>query len=131
WLAAFPLKAGDAWSWWALCGSGIIGFGSFLTYLGYGYLDTWHGAATLALLPCFLIGLRKTRRLVLAKEQLTGTDASWRSLLRPSADFHWRSGSGMGSVCLLLAAIGMIGAGFTIQTIGMTRVFVPTDLTYM
>ena len=42
WLAAFPLKAGDAWAWWALCVSGIVGFGSFLSYLGYGYLDTWH-----------------------------------------------------------------------------------------
>jgi hypothetical protein len=31
----------------------------------------------------------------------------------------------------MVAAIGMIGAGFTIQTIGMTRVFVPTDLTFM
>ena len=34
-------------------------------------------------------------------------------------------------MCLLMAAIGMIGAGFTIQAIGMTRVFVPTDLTFM
>ena len=34
-------------------------------------------------------------------------------------------------MCLLMAAIGMIRAGFTIQTIGMTCVFVPTDLTFM
>jgi hypothetical protein len=30
-----------------------------------------------------------------------------------------------------MAAAGMIGAGFTIQAIGMTRVFVPSDLTFM
>ena len=30
-----------------------------------------------------------------------------------------------------MAALGLIGAGFTIQAIGMTRVFVPTDLTFM
>jgi hypothetical protein len=67
WLAAFPLKAGDRWAWWALSVSGVVGFGSFLTYLGYGYLDTWHGAATLALLPCFVVGLWMSRRLILTK----------------------------------------------------------------
>ena len=131
WLAAFPLKAGDAWAWWALCVSGVMGFGSFLTYLGYGYLDTWHGAATLALLPCFIAGLWMSRRLVLKKAVSSGNDASWRSLLRASAETHWRSGAGVGRMCLLMAAIGMIGAGFTIQAIGTTRVFVPTDLTFM
>jgi hypothetical protein len=39
WLAEFPLKNGRAWAWWILLFSGSIGFGSFLTYLGYGYLD--------------------------------------------------------------------------------------------
>ena len=26
------------------CGSGAVGFVSFLAYLGYGYLDSWHGS---------------------------------------------------------------------------------------
>src|SRR5207249_1873144 len=51
WLAAFPLRSGAQWAWRAYALSGILGFGSFLAYLGYGYLDTWHGCATLALLP--------------------------------------------------------------------------------
>ena len=34
-------------------------------------------------------------------------------------------------MCLIMAAIGLIGAGFTIQAVGMTSVFVPTDLTFM
>ena len=37
------------------------GFVSFLAYLGYGYLDTWHGLATLVLLPCFVLGLVRAR----------------------------------------------------------------------
>ncbi|HEV8003625.1 MAG TPA: hypothetical protein VGP63_27420 [Planctomycetaceae bacterium] len=123
WLAAFPLAAGEPWSWWTLLASGIVGFGSFLTYLGYGYLDTWHGAATLVLLPCFVTGLWLTRP---ARE-------SGRSLssLRPAAWWPWKSPGGIGRVCLLAAALGMIGAGITIQAIGMTSVFVPTDLTFM
>lgn len=131
WLAAFPLKAGDAWSWWALFASGVVGFGSFLTYLGYGYLDTWHGAATLALLPCFVGGLWKSRQLVIATTASSGNDSSWWTILQPHAETHWRSRAGVGCICLLTASIGMIGAGFTIQIIGMTRVFVPTDLTFM
>lgn len=131
WLAAFPLKAGDAWSWWTLFASGVVGFGSFLTYLGYGYLDTWHGAATLALLPCFVGGLWKSRQLVIAKTAPSGNAPSWRTMLHPSAELHWQSRAGVGCICLLAVSIGMIGAGFTIQAIGMTCVFVPTDLAFM
>ena len=63
WLAVFPLRNGERWAWWAFTLSGILGFGSFVAYLGYGYLDTWHGAATLALLPVFLAGLIRSHRL--------------------------------------------------------------------
>jgi hypothetical protein len=131
WLAAVPLKVGEAWAWWTLLVSGIVGFGSFLTYLGYGYLDTWHGAATLALLPCFVAGLAISRPLVVARSESNGGDASWRSLINSGIKVPWRSRVGIGRLCLLIAAIGMIGAGITIQTIGMTCVFVPTDLTFM
>src|SRR5258708_22119448 len=57
WLAEFPLRRRESWSWWALVISGGAGFLSFLAYLGYGYLDTWHGAATLGLLPLFVAGV--------------------------------------------------------------------------
>src|SRR5262245_34550032 len=57
WLIGGPLRRGEAWPWWLLLLSGIEGFGSFFAYLGYGYLDTWHGLATLALLPCFVLGM--------------------------------------------------------------------------
>src|SRR5262245_62395635 len=60
WLATFPLRRGEAWAWWLFLVSGGIGFGSFFTYLGYGYLDTWHAAATLALLLCYVAGLLRS-----------------------------------------------------------------------
>ncbi len=62
WLAEFPLKHADAWSWWTLAASGSVGFVSFLTYLGYGYLDSWHGVATLILLPIFVAGMYRAWR---------------------------------------------------------------------
>ncbi len=63
-LAAVPLARGRAWAWWTLLLSGLVGFGSFLAYLGYGYLDTWHGVATLMLLPVFVWGMVKTHFIV-------------------------------------------------------------------
>src|SRR5262245_18234598 len=57
WLASVPLRRGEPWSWWALVVSGTMGFISFFAYLGYGYLDTLHGLATLGLLKLFVAGL--------------------------------------------------------------------------
>ena len=114
-----------------LSASGVVGFGSFLTYLGYGYLDTWHGAATLALLPCFVGGLWLSHRRVMATAAVSDADTSWRSLLRPANSTQWRTIAGFGRGCLLTAAVGMMGAGSTILVIGMTQVFVATDLTFM
>jgi len=116
WLAEFPLKEGAVWAWWTLLASGVTGFGSFLTYLGYGYLDLWHGIATLLLLPCFVAGLWKTRRLVSKRDPATQSQGN---RLSP------------GVCCLLAATCGMIGGGMTIQWIGMTSVFVTTDLEFM
>jgi hypothetical protein len=124
WLAEFPLRRGAAWAWWALLLSGAIGFASFLGYLGYGYLDSWHGTATLMLLPVFAAGLALT----------------WRRIRRPrglrmvlAAGWHppWTSLAGLGRLLLVFTAIGMVSAGLTIQTIGVTQVFVPQDLAFM
>jgi len=114
-LAEFPLRSGEPWAWWTICVSGICGFASFLAYLSYGYLDTWHGTATLFLLPVILAGL-------------------WRS--RPArihAGELWRPGQPMsaGRWGLGFLAAGIIAAGATIMVVGMTSVFVPQDLAFM
>jgi hypothetical protein len=124
WLTLFPLAAGEPWAWWTLLVSGVAGFASFLAYLGYGYLDTWHGAATLALLPCFVGGMVQTYRRALPRHV--------RSLLRPGASgCRWNSAFCVGRALLLLTAVVLVAAGVTILTVGMTTVFVPTDLTFM
>jgi len=117
WLTAFPLRRRESWAWWALALSSLAGFVSFLSYLGYGYLDTWHGAATLTLLPLFVMGLVRTRRLRRV------------DVVPDSIDL--RSGRGIGRALLLLSSIGISIAGLTIMTVGMTNVFVPQDLEFM
>ncbi len=114
WLILFPLAAGERWAWWVLAVSGAEGFASFLAYLGYGYLDTWHAVATAGLLPCFLVGMVLSRRLL-----RTGPIPVWFGRPRP------------GQLCLLAAGCGLVGGGLTILVVGMTTVFVPEDLQFM
>jgi hypothetical protein len=116
WLVTFPLKQGEAWAWWTLAASGSAGFLSFLLYLGYGYLDTWHGAGTLAVLPLFALGLVLTRR---ARAEV----------VRPPLSLATRAEKGR--VLLALSAFGIVAAGLTISAVGTTVVFVPQDLEFM
>jgi hypothetical protein len=123
WLAEFPLRAGAAWAWWTFVLSGGCGFLSFLAYLGYGYLDTWHGVATLFLLPVYLAGLWRARTLVNTSLDAT---AIWKSDLKEEDRV-----ASAGRKVLLLTALGLAAAGVTILVVGMTRVFVPQDVAFI
>ncbi len=124
WLAAGPLRRGEPWAFWTLVASGLVGFGSFLTYLGYGYLDVWHGRATLALIPVFLLGLLRSF------SDLRGPRGPSALFRRGARAFRW-SPAGMGRMLVTFTAFGMISGGLIIMLVGMTRVFVPTDLEYI
>lgn len=124
WLAEFPLKKKEVWSWYLFLFSGLIGFGSFFTYLGYGYLDSWHGVATLALMPFFVAGMIRSYSLV-------KDNGSIRHLVMSRERLCLRSRYGIGRMLLLFSAVGIFLAGMTIMIVGMTTIFVPQDLEYM
>lgn len=121
WLALFPLKNGEGWAWWALVMTCLTGFGSFLCYLGYGYLDTWHGWATLLLLPVAVFGIWLTRRLVVKPLDLS---SGW----QPE---RWSRRMLVGRAFWMGSVLGLIGAGAAIMFVGMTEVFVPSDLAFI
>lgn len=124
WLAAFPLRHGATWAWWAFVASGALGFGSFLAYLGYGYLDAWHGIATLALLPTFLVGL------LFSRPPLATAPRSMRWFR--SEEMHhatWLLRAGRWG--LLATGVGILLAGSVILYLGSTEVFVVEDLGFM
>jgi hypothetical protein len=125
WLVRFPLVAGEAWAWWVLALGGGYGFLTFLTFLGTGYLDSWHALAAVALLPPFVRGLVLTR-------SVGGAGMSgWRSLAVTGSDLSRWSAPWYGRGLLLLTALGMVAAGLTIVTIGTFVVFVPHDLAFI
>lgn len=120
WLAGFPLAQREMWAWWALMLSGAIGFIGFLTYLGQGYLDSWHAVATLFLLPVFVTGLWR-----LLPERVT-LRSIWQTD-RPFENYAAISGR----LLLAVTAVGLMIAGITIAVVGMTTVFVPSDLRFI
>lgn len=124
WLVEFPLGRREPWAWWTLAASGAVGFASFLTYLGYGYLDTWHAAGTLMLLPLFVLGLLRSYREL-------EPPAGLRAALRWSDAPRWLSPAGLGRLLLVATGAGMVAGGGTIMIVGMTSVFVPQDLAFM
>ena len=122
WLAAFPLREGAVWAWWAFVVSGVLGFASFLAYRGYGYLDVWHAVATLALLPTFAVGLWFSRPLANIRQMPWITSADMKT-----AD--WRSRIGRWG--LLVTGLSLALAGTVILYLGSTEVFVAEDLGFM
>lgn len=124
WLAEFPLKQRQAWAWWVFAASGTAGFASFLSYLSYGYFDSWHGVATLLLLPCFLLGM------ILSWRRLD-RPRSVKALLKSGEPIAFRTRFDVGRALMLVVSFALICAGLTILTVGATIVFVPTDLTFM
>jgi hypothetical protein len=117
WPAASPLRRGRAWAWRALAVSGAAGFLGFLAHLPSGYLDAWHGAATLALLPCFAGGLLWSRPAARPG--------------RTPARMRWSSPLMIGKVFLTTTSAGLAAGGLTILAVGATCVFVPQDVAYM
>lgn len=132
WLATVPLRNGEAWAWWTLAITGVIGFASFLSYLGYGYLDWIHALATLCLLAVFATGMALSRdRLRAPSGARDALAVRFGELTAP-----WRRGERppsleVGRALLLALALGSIGSGAVIVGLGMTGVFVPQDLDFI
>jgi hypothetical protein len=119
WLIEFPLAAGQIWAWWVLTITGVIGFASFSSYLAAGYLDTWHGIGTLCLLPVFWLGVAATRP----------RPFQWSVRLRPT---WWGAPRKViGRVLVVSSGSGLVLAGITILTIGVTSTFVESDLQFI
>jgi hypothetical protein len=123
WLVTFPLSDGVSWAWWTLALTGTLGFVSFLSYLGYGYLDTWHGIGTLLLLPVFVLGLLRSRKLLSARGDWRKAAIALMSLPRDRV--------ALGRLIILLGAGGTFAAGLVILGIGVSHVFVPEDIHFI
>ncbi|MCH2046841.1 MAG: hypothetical protein MK212_22185, partial [Saprospiraceae bacterium] len=118
WLAFYPLREGHKWAWQLLLLSGVLGFGSFMSYLGKGYLDTWYGLAAMLLLPIYILGL--VRSFSHCKKDTINNTL-----------FRFSLKGDVGKSMISIISISILLAGLVILFLGSTVVFVPTDLAFM
>lgn len=124
WLTVFPLSRGEQWAWWTWLISGILGFSTFLAYIGFGYLDTWHGIGTLLMVPVYVAGMVTTRRLCRGPLDV-------RCILRPGGWWGRRDRFSLGRILIIAGAAGVAGSGLVILRIGVGNTFVPEDLGFI
>ncbi|TBL75138.1 hypothetical protein [Paenibacillus thalictri] len=117
-LARYGLKAGLHWCKTALLASGGVGFGSFFLFLGYGYFDPLHAAVAVMLLPMFVLSMRGR------------ADTPSRTPPNLHNDKLWRRAQ-WGQLMLVSLGFALAAGGALISYIGITRVFVVTDLEFL
>lgn len=118
-LARHGVRNGLQWARKAIHIAGIFGFLGILLFLGFGYFDWLHGLLWLLLLPFFLIGSRVTRNFNEHPSSKNRTNhVAWKKSL-------W------GQLSFVSLGISFILAGIFISIVGMTEVFIPTDLMYI
>lgn len=124
WLVAGPLGEGRPWAWWLMATTGAIGLSTFLTWLGYGYLDSWHGWGTVALLPfCVAGGVRTRCRLA--------PEGGPRSLLAGPPALGLPRRRQIGWRLVAMVAGGLVATGLVIVTVGVDAIFVPEDIEFI
>lgn len=121
-LALGGMRRGEHWAQVAVTASALVGFASFFAFLGFGYFDPLHAFVSAVLLQFTLLAM--VTRLPAPQLQRRAARADARE------DGAWRRGQ-WGQLLLVVHAVGLLAAGAVILGIGMTRVFVRTDLEFL
>ena len=118
-LSYHGLRNDIHWTRAVLLASGAVGFSSFFLFIGYGYFDYMHAILALLLLPLFLLALRtRANRHMPALPPDVHNDRTWKMAL-------W------GQLLFVIIGFSLTGAGLIISLIGITGVFVPSDLVFL
>jgi len=118
-IARHGLKFRMHWAKIAFHSAAISGFLGIFLFIGYGYFDWLHGLFWLILLPPYYFSLKQSRE---AK--------SSPSAYHETNDKAWKLGN-YGQLMFVMLGFAILVGGVVIATIGITSVFVTTDLSYM
>ncbi|WLR42110.1 dihydroorotate dehydrogenase [Bacillus carboniphilus] len=118
-LARHGVRKGLLWTKQAIDIAAIVGFLGIFSFIGYGYFDWLHLVFWLLLIPFYLLGFIKTKG-------LTNTPSS--TNLRNN---KWWKLSLVGQLFFVILGFSFVIGGLVISYIGVTNVFVSTDLLYL
>ncbi|MFJ5777059.1 hypothetical protein [Streptomyces sp. NPDC093094] len=117
-LALGGIRRGWPWAREVYLLSGAIGFPTLFYFLATGFVEPLHTATALVLFPMFVAGVRRAPHM-----------PRWR--LAPDGPERERRRALVGQLLLIVTGLGLFAGGAVISVVGLTGVFVPTDLAFL
>ncbi|MGG3448786.1 hypothetical protein [Domibacillus aminovorans] len=118
-LARHGIKYGMHWARIAFHSAAIVGFLGIFLFIGFGYFDWLHGLFWLFLLPVYYFSFREGKRATSTPYSIHGKN-----------DKAWQYGL-YGQLMFIILGFLIVVGGIVISTIGVSKVFVPTDLSFL
>lgn len=118
-LARHGIKYGLHWARVAFHSAAIVGFLGIFLFIGFGYFDWLHGLFWLVLLPIYYFSFREGRKVI-------GTPSSSHG----KNDKTWQYGI-YGQLMFVILGFSILVGGIVISVIGVTKVFITTDLSFL
>jgi hypothetical protein len=117
-LSLWGIREGRVWARNAVLASCAVGFPTLFYFFAYQYVEPVHVALAAVLFPLFLIAVwRRPSGGVQVVEVDGPEEERFRALV--------------GQLLMVLVGVGLIVGGLLISYVGLTTVFVPSDLSYM
>ncbi|MDT9689078.1 hypothetical protein Q5762_12140 [Streptomyces sp. P9(2023)] len=117
-LAVGGIRRGWPWARETYLLSGAIGFPTLFYFLVTGFVEPLHTATTLVLFPMFVAAVRRRPHTPRRNPMPEGPERERRRAL-------------VGQLLLIVTGAGLFVGGAVISTVGLTGVFVPTDLVFL
>jgi dihydroorotate dehydrogenase len=118
-LARHGIKNNMHWAKVAFHSAAVTGFIGIFLSIGYGYFDWLHGLFWLILLPIYFFSFREGKRVVGSPFTSHGSN-----------DIAWQYGL-YGQLMFIILGFLIVVGGLVISTIGVSKVFVSTDLNFL
>ncbi|MEU4998477.1 hypothetical protein [Streptomyces sp. NPDC021622] len=117
-LAVGGIRRGWPWAREAYLLSGAIGFPTLFYFLATGFVEPLHTATAIVLFPMFVAGVRRAPHTPRWRPASEGPEPERRRAL-------------VGQLLLIVTGAGLFVGGAVISVVGLTGVFVPTDLAFL
>jgi hypothetical protein len=117
-LSYWGIRRGLAWARDTVLASCLVGFPTILYFLSFHYLEPVHLVMAVVLFPLFVVAVWR---------RPGGAQVG----LQDSLTEHERRPALVGQLLMVATGLGLTLGGLTISVVGLSAIFVPSDLTYM